>query len=175
MADLHTSLDPSPSIRLRGHTLLCLQGFRGEGYSPGFVANMAVIHQALTTDSDRQIEVVASPDAVCGACPHRQSSGCTLNGERSEEEMLEQDHEVMRRLGLAAGDRLRWGDLLERIRMSVSGEDLPSICGSCRWLPLGYCREGINRLRNQSEETEVSGPAVGGHRPERTSREPSRM
>lgn len=171
MAVLHTPPGPSSPIRLRGHTLLCLQGFRGEGYSPGFVENMAAIHRALTTDPDRQIEVIASPDAVCGACPHRQLSGCTLNGERSEEAMVVQDHEVMRRLGLMAGDRLRWGDLLERIRNSVGGEDLPSICGSCRWLPLGYCREGINRLRDAN----VSGTIGGGNRSERIGQEPPRM
>ena len=89
--------------------------------------------------------------------------------------MVEQDLEVMRRLGLAVGDHLRWGDLLERIRTSVRGDDLPSICGSCRWLPLGYCREGIDRLRDPSDETKPSGPAVVGHRPECTRQEPSRM
>ena len=146
MADPHQSHDPVPPIRLRGHTLLCLQGFRGEGYSPAFISNMAAIHQALIQDPDRRIEVIASPDAVCGACPHRQSSGCTLNGQRSEKEMVEQDQVVLQRLGLKAGDRLRWVDLLERIRNSIGGDELPAICGSCRWLPLGYCREGINRL-----------------------------
>jgi hypothetical protein len=40
-----------------------------------------------------------------------------------------------------------WREILERIRRAVSGDDLPSICGNCRWLPLGYCREGIERLR----------------------------
>jgi hypothetical protein len=113
---------------------------------------MATIHRALSQDPDRQIEVIASPDTVCGACPHRQSSGCTLNSERSEEEMVEQDHAVMRRLGLNVGDRLRWGDLLERIGHSVTGDDLPSICGTCRWLPLGYCREGINQLRHPRQD-----------------------
>ena len=146
MADPHQSHDPVPPIRLRGHTLLCLQGFRGEGYSPAFISNMAAIHQALIQDPDRRIEVIASPDAVCGACPHRQSSGCTLNGQRSEKEMVEQDQVVLQRLGLKAGDRLRWVDLLERIRNSIGGDELPAICGSCCWLPLGYCREGINRL-----------------------------
>ena len=107
---------------------------------------MAAIHQALIQDPDRRIEVIASPDAVCGACPHRQSSGCTLNGQRSEKVMVEQDQVVLQRLGLKAGDRLRWVDLLERIRNSIGGDELPAICGSCRWLPLGYCREGINRL-----------------------------
>ena len=44
--------DQSPSpyhdpIRVRAHTLLCLQGFRGEGYSAGFVENMAAIHSRV--------------------------------------------------------------------------------------------------------------------------------
>jgi len=78
-----------------------------------------------------------------------------LNGERSEEEMIEQDHEVLRRLGLKVGDRLRWREILSRIRTSVTGDDLPSICGGCRWLPLGYCREGINRLHNPIQDTTV--------------------
>ena len=149
--------DDSTVIRLRGHTLLCLQGFRGEGYSAEFIANMAVIHRTLADHPEMLVEVLASPDAVCMACPHRHPSGCTLNGERSEEEMIEQDHEVLRRLGLKVGERLRWQDVLERIRTSVTGDDLPSICGSCRWLPLGYCREGINQLHHPSQDS-TAGP-----------------
>lgn len=137
----------STAIRLRGHTLLCLQGFRGEGYSPTFVENMAVIHRLLTDHPETLVEVVASPDVVCAACPHRHLSGCELNGVRSEAEMTEQDHLVLQRLGLKVGSRIRWQDILHRIGHSVSGEDLPAICGSCRWLSLGYCREGLNLLR----------------------------
>lgn len=171
MADLVASVVPSVAIQLRGHTLLCLQGFRGEGYSQEFVANMAAIHQTLTTNPGRQIEVIASPDAICGACPHRQVSGCTLNGERSEDEMVEQDREVMRRLGLTVGDRLRWSDLLDQIRKSISGGDLSSICGTCRWLPLGYCREGMNQLREARESATI----IQGDGSERIRQESSRM
>ena len=38
-------------------------------------------------------------------------------------------------------------EVLDRIRASVKGSHLPGICGSCRWLPLGYCRDGIDQLR----------------------------
>ena len=155
MTDIVMHDDSSPPIRLRAHTLLCLQGFRGEGYSPAFVENMAVIHGTLSASPESLVEVLDSTDAVCGACPHRDPSGCMLNGERSEEEMIEQDHEVLRRLGLKIGGRLRWHDILARIQTSVTGDDLPSICGGCRWLPLGYCREGINRLHNPIQDTTV--------------------
>ncbi len=138
---------PLSPIRLRGHTLLCLQGFRGEGYSPGFTDNLASIHRDLNGTPDHPVELTEEPDAVCGACPHRAAAGCTLNGMGSEAGMQAQDRHVLKLLGLKAGSVVRWRDVLDRIRASVKGSDLPSICGQCRWLPLGYCKEGIDRLR----------------------------
>jgi uncharacterized protein len=139
-------------IRLRAHTLLCLQGFRGMGYSREFVQNLSEIHQTLSRDQDTQVEVLDSPDAVCGACPHRQVSGCSLNGAQSEDDMHAQDHAVMALLGVQPGNRLSWREVLQRIQASVTGDSLPDICGRCRWLPLGYCKEGIDRLRTPSGE-----------------------
>lgn len=144
MSDTHS---PSP-LRLRGHTLLCLQGFRGEGYSPEFTGNLAAIHRSLNENPDHPVELAEEPDAVCGACPHRMPAGCTLNGDGSEAGMQAQDRHVLARLGLKAGSVVRWRDVLDRIRVSITGSDLPAICGQCRWLPLGYCKEGIDRLRS---------------------------
>ena len=147
----HGIRDPLP---IRGHTLLCLQGFRGEGYSPDFVENMAAIHRAVTEGPERAVRVIAEPDAICGACPHLNPAGCTLNGAESEPDMREQDRDVLGRLGLQPGTVLPWREVLARIRRQVTGSDLAKICGSCRWLPLGYCADGIDRLRK---------PAGDGH------------
>ena len=138
---------PSSPIRLRGHTLLCLQGFRGEGYSPDFTDNLASIHRSLSENPDQPVELVDQPDTVCGACPHRAPAGCTLNGKGSEAGMQAQDRNVMARLGLANGSVVSWREVLERIRVAIKGSDLSNICGQCRWLPLGYCKDGIDRLR----------------------------
>jgi hypothetical protein len=135
-------------IRLRAHTILCLQGFRGMGYSPEFVANMAAVHRTLTEDPESVVELLDSPDAICGACPHRRVAGCTLNGNGSEQEMTNQDHVVLHRLQLRVGDRVTWQEILDRVRAFVHADDLPAICGNCRWLSLGFCQEGIGRLRH---------------------------
>ncbi len=136
-------------IRLRAHTLLCLQGFRGEGYSASFVHNLSMIHRSLAEDPEQVVQVLDSPDAVCQVCPHHLcGAGCAIDGSESEEAMRDQDRHVLSLLGLTAGHRLPWSEVLDRIRGSVVGADLPGICGGCRWLPLGYCREGIDRLRN---------------------------
>lgn len=134
-------------IPIRAHTLLCLQGFRGEGYSAEFVDNMAAIHQRLADDPAQWVEIKDAPDAMCGACPHLRPMGCSLHGTESEPHMQAQDHDVLVRLGLHVGDRLPWADILDRIRTSLTGESLTNICGQCRWLSLGYCRDGIERLR----------------------------
>jgi hypothetical protein len=61
--------------------------------------------------------------------------------------MREQDRDVLDRLGLQSGALVSWGEILDRIRTSLTGESLRDICGNCRWLPLGYCCEGIDALR----------------------------
>jgi hypothetical protein len=134
------------SLAIRGHTLLCLQGFRGEGYSPDFIRNMTEIHRRLAEDPALVVTVVDSPDAVCRACPHLSAEGCRLNGPGSEGEMKAQDGEVLRRLGLEKGKGYPWGEILDRIGRRIVPPDLDDICGDCRWLPLGYCKEGIRRL-----------------------------
>ncbi|MEP6888807.1 MAG: DUF1284 domain-containing protein, partial [Nitrospirales bacterium] len=156
----NASLPHNTPIRIRAHTLLCLQGFRGEGYSAGFVENMAAVHQRLADDPSQGVEIMDAPDAMCGACPHLLLTGCSLHGKETEPHMQVQDHDVLVRLGLHVGDRLPWVDLLDRIRTSLTGESLTHICGQCRWLSLGYCREGIDRLRApaQCQTMPVDGP-----------------
>ena len=135
-------------IRLRGHTLLCLQGFRGLGYSPEFTANLARISKDLAGNLEATVEVLDTPDAVCGACPHEAgSAGCTLNGPQSEVTIRDQDGAVLTLLGLHPGEKTTWATILDRIRTSISGDDLPKICGGCRWLSLGFCSSGIEQLR----------------------------
>jgi hypothetical protein len=136
----------SGRLRVRGHTLLCLQGFRGEGYSPGFVENLAAIHRILTDFPEKLVEVIQRPDHICIACPNLKSNGCHLNGPGSEEEMKKQDQEVMGRLGITDGTVLPWREILSRISERIGGGDLAGICGSCRWLPLGYCKKGVEDL-----------------------------
>ena len=148
----HQRRETSHALTLRGHTLLCLQGFRGKGYSKDFIENLAAVQRSLSTDPEQSVEVTDRGDVVCGACPHQAATGCSLNGIGSEDAIRVQDHDVLRRLGLAPGDRLAWKTILDRIAASIAGDSLDSICGRCRWLSLGYCREGIERLRRHGTD-----------------------
>ena len=85
-------------MRIRGHNLLCIQGFVGKGYSPEFVANMTRVVESL--GDDVEVTVVDRPDVLCEACPNLAASGCTLHGEGSERGIFSQDQDVMAGPGL---------------------------------------------------------------------------
>jgi len=134
-------------MNLRGHNLLCIQGFVWKGYSPAFTANMKQAVEALARDPGLEVTVTEAPDRLCGACPNLAGEGCALHGPGTERGIVRQDRDVLRRLGLAAGQRVAWREVLARIRGAVAPDDLDGICGACPWLPLGHCKEGLARLR----------------------------
>ncbi|MHC4550581.1 MAG: DUF1284 domain-containing protein [Planctomycetota bacterium] len=134
-------------MKLRGHSLLCVLGFVGKGYSPAFFTNMTRVVASL--DDGAPVTVVDAPDELCAACPNLAASGCTLHGAGTEKGIARQDREVRARLGIAAGETLAWGEILRRIGRAVAPDDLDGICGACPWLPLGHCKEGLRRLRQR--------------------------
>ena len=136
--------EPTP---LRAHMTLCLLGFRGSGYSPEFVGAMRRFQEQLQDDPGHELRLVTEPDPLCGTCPHLGAEGCELKGEGHEAHMRAHDAAVLHRLGLRTGDVLRWEDLLLRVRQRIRGSDLPQICTTCPWLPLGVCQESIDGLR----------------------------
>jgi len=136
-------------LRLRGHNLLCIQGFVGKGYSREFVANMTRVVESL--DEISEVTVLDSPDALCAACPNLDAGeGCRLHGTGTEDGIVRQDRDVMARLGLVVNETLTWGEILERVRTSIAPGDLDDICGTCPWLPFGHCKDGLKRIRSST-------------------------
>ena len=138
------------AIPLRAHNLLCLLGFRGEGYSVGFVREMWAVHRSLASNPRQRVLVLDTPDRLCGACPNLRLGGCTLQGPEHEKHMRSQDRDVLARLGLEAGESYEWVEVLTRIATRVRGADLPDVCTTCPWLHLGWCAEGLERLRAET-------------------------
>ena len=132
---------------LRAHHLICILGFRGLGYSKEYVANMSKIVSQICSSPETLIQVVSKPDDICGPCPFLRQGGCQERGPESEEAVRNRDYAVMEKLNVMAGDKITWAEVENRIRSSISPEDLDWICQDCQWLPQGYCADGIKRLR----------------------------
>lgn len=131
-------------IRLRGHHLLCLQGFRGQGYSPEFVANMAQLLARLRSLPNRTVRVIEGGDDICEACPNWESGACLRY---SNADLTRQDGEVLAALELRTNQSAGWDDLLSAIAQTVEPARLKDLCGYCPWLSKGCCQEGLAGLR----------------------------
>jgi hypothetical protein len=117
------------SMRLRGHHLICLHFFRGEGYSSDFVANLYELLDRAK--SGEEIEVVDSADDVCRQCPHLKEEICCYR-EHFEAAIKEMDSAAFELLATAANRKIEW---------LMIGESLPAIfkdwsnrfCQDCDW------------------------------------------
>ena len=77
------------SAQLRGHHLICLQFYRGEGYSDEFVANLDRVQRSPPLESPAL--VVSGPDDVCAACPGLGADGTCRHPDTGEAEALRID------------------------------------------------------------------------------------
>ena len=82
-------------IKLRGHHLLCLQGFQGYGYSKDFVLNMTRIND-LRKSNDCTVTLTNDPDDICSSCPNLKNDLC--ENEKHDEIIAKMDDEVLSQL-----------------------------------------------------------------------------
>lgn len=134
---------PDDLIELSAHHALCVHGFRGMGYSEGFVASLSAIVARLRDEPGIRVRVRVGSDAVCRACPSLSVGGCMRYGQS----VVRQDARVAEALGVASGEEMPWDDLRAKVRERVAPDDLADLCGGCPWLEYGVCAEGIAELR----------------------------
>ena len=141
-------VEPAAVLRVRGHHLLCMLGFRGLGYSAEFVANMRAVVGAFGSTPPPTVEVVIEADSVCRACPHLRKGACA-RGESSEQKVRAKDGAVLSILGIEPGRRMPASDLLALVAEKMEPGTLEALCARCSWWTYGYCAEGLAELRGR--------------------------
>jgi uncharacterized protein len=124
-------------LEIRAHTLLCLQGYNGVGYSPEFTARMDRVFELLKEHPETKVRVVVGSDFFCAICPHMENGRCRVDGD--EDRSVEMDLLVLDKLGIEANSVQVWEGLAFKLRHSINFEDLVCICGECRWKLSGVC------------------------------------
>ncbi|MCP3738324.1 DUF1284 domain-containing protein [Rossellomorea sp. BNER] len=134
---------------IRGHHLLCIHGFKGMGYSPTFVDEMSeIVKDFKSNREDIEIEVRASFDDACFACPHKGETKCEKSKD-SNQHVLSLDHRVMNHLDIKAGEIYNKDEIISLTVEKVSPHDLDILCDGCSWLSFGVCKEGIQDLKEK--------------------------
>ncbi|OGW46813.1 MAG: hypothetical protein A2Y66_03990 [Nitrospirae bacterium RBG_13_41_22] len=128
-------------IKLRGHHLICLHFFKGEGYNPEFVANLREILKRV--EAGEEVKVHPGPDDVCKMCPYLKGEICFYD-EDAEAGIREMDRKAIRLLGLKTKESVKWIDIREKV------PDILHIwarehCRECDWRTV--CEKEIGRYR----------------------------
>ena len=115
-------------LGLRGHHLICLHFFHGEGYDAAFIGNLQELLSRTTRDA---VRVVEGPDDVCRRCPHLRNDRCSYHTD-SEAEVQKMDESALRLLRAGPGDEVRW-DRIRQVLPDVFAGWYESYCASCDW------------------------------------------
>lgn len=119
--------DSNLVIKLRPHHGLCMQFFRGEGYSADFVKHMAEIISALNRGAS--VELTDRTDSICAACPNNLGGVC-----HTEEKVRQFDNGVLQYGGLTVDEVLNGTEFRRIVRERIIERGvMKEICGDCEW------------------------------------------
>jgi hypothetical protein len=119
----------NPAIKFRGHHLICLHFFSGEGYNSEFVANLREILKRV--EAGEEIEVCPGADDICKKCPYLKEDRC-LYGRNTESEIREMDRTAIKFLRLKNQEGVKWEDIREKIP-EILNEWSGEYCKNCAW------------------------------------------
>ncbi len=116
-------------IKLRGHHLLCLQGFQGYGYSEDFVLNMTRINELRKSD-ECIISLTNAPDDICSACPNLKNNLC--ENETQNQIIVKMDNEVLSKLN--TDKEYNSIDLFNEVSSKFNSlKSVKNVCNGCKW------------------------------------------
>lgn len=115
-------------LKLRGHHLICLHFFNGEGYDETFIKNLRDI---LKRTSKEEITISSGADDVCSGCSCLKENRCGYS-ENADKEILEMDQKALELLENSYNDKLRWNKL-EYMLPGIFQEWFSLYCRECAW------------------------------------------
>jgi len=116
-------------LKLRGHHLICLHFFRGEGYSAEFIGNLEEILKKA--EADEQITVLSDADDFCDMCPYLKGAKCFYERE-ADQEIRRMDGKALNLLELIVGDIILWTAVKEKLPL-VFNRWADEFCNACDW------------------------------------------
>ena len=133
-------------LKFRGHHLICLHFFNGEGYDETFIKNLRDI---LKRTSKEEITISSGADDVCAECSYLKNYRCCYS-ENADKEILEMDNKALELLGHSHNDTVRWEELENKIP-GIFPEWFSLYCRECEWK--GACEK--NALFQQSLKSQL--------------------
>lgn len=121
-------------LKFRGHHLICLHFFSGEGYDTSFIDNLRDIFRRIEKE---EIEIYNGADDVCGSCPYLKDGRCQYDKD-ADEKIKKMDEMALRLLKIEHGTKIKWQDVRGKIP-EIFPQWFANYCYKCDWL--GVCEK----------------------------------
>lgn len=128
-------------ITLRGHHLICLHFFSGEGFTEEYINNLENIKKRLT--KGEIIKTGVQADDICKMCGYLRNGKCLYN-ETADIEILNMDKTAINLLGLEMVINLKWQKINTRLP-SIFKAWHKKYCIDCDWLNI--CKKNEEFLK----------------------------
>ncbi|MDD5258403.1 MAG: DUF1284 domain-containing protein [bacterium] len=129
-------------LKLRGHHLICLIAFQGEGYSKAFARNFKKLQKLYLNNPDEKVKVVAGPDMACKKCPHLSNNTCISPIDSPNSRIIALDKKAFKLLKITPGI-YNIGVLHQHIRL-LTKLSLRNFCRNCSWYGRVPCQKLIS-------------------------------
>ena len=138
----------SEQLRLRPHHLVCLQFYRGQGYSASYVENLS---RVVASAAEGPVLVVEGQDSVCVACPGLAPDGTCLDPMAGESEVRRLDRLALAVLGVRVGEECSLAHARELLEADAiaAGRWRFDACAGCTWEDV--CEGGWGELLGEAE------------------------
>lgn len=133
-------------IELRGHHLLCLQGYQGYGYDKKFKENLEEKLHILKNRKNTQVILKNSADDLCKKCPNLEGNDCigdlkNLNSlspdsiAKNNKKVIEMDLRVLKETKLKKNKKYSFEHLIKTVNHTFSNiNDAKKVCNDCKWI-----------------------------------------
>lgn len=112
---------------IRAHHLMCIQFFKGKGYSNEFTERMYKLLEELKHDS--KILITDKEDYLCEVCPNRKELKPFYDVDADI-----YDKKVLDVCGIKAGDIMSYSTCKELVfKKILNPNKREEICGNCQW------------------------------------------
>jgi hypothetical protein len=135
----------NPPIKLRGHHLVCLHFFKGEGYAHNYRENIREILERAEAGED--IDVASGADDVCRICP-KLNGGICLHTEDAEAVVREMDMTALALLGLRTKESVLWSNIQKKLS-EIIPEWSGKYCRMCDWRSVCEKQDKFLRFANR--------------------------
>jgi hypothetical protein len=131
----------SSSPVLRGHHLICLHFYNGEGYSAEYIKHL---FNTLEIAEKGIVRIGAGADCICTKCPNLCEDNCVYY-ENADADIRRMDATALELLKLTPGTSVSWKGVREKVE-NIFHEWYGLYCKDCNWLSACRKNERFRKL-----------------------------